>query len=306
MTQKESSTAPRKRQGFIVTIGDWLHMVRFSHTLFALPFALVGFTMAWADGTENIWWKLLFMVLCMVFARSAAMGFNRIVDRNIDALNARTAQREIPAGKISLRDAWIMVIACSVLFIVSAGMLNTLVLALSPLALAVVFLYSYLKRYTWLCHFGIGIALSLAPIGAYLGARGVFNIYPIVLGIGVMLWVAGFDIIYSLQDIEFDRQHRLHSIPARFGLSPAIRIASAASLLSAVPIGIGTVRYAPTPLGIASIGLFFGAIIVQLLSVKKDDLSNINGSFMLRNGVASLLYSLVAVLAIVARSHVAA
>lgn len=281
-------------------------MVRFSHTLFALPFALVGFTMAWADGTENIWWELLFMVLCMVFARSAAMGFNRIVDRDIDALNARTAQREIPAGKISLRDAWIMVIACSALFVVSAGMLNTLVLALSPIALAVVFLYSYLKRYTWLCHFGIGIALSLAPIGAYLGARGVFNIYPIVLGIGVMLWVAGFDIIYSLQDIEFDRQHRLHSIPARFGLSPAIRIASAASLLSVIPIGVGTVRYAPTPLGIASIGLFFGAIVVQLLSVKKDDLSNINGSFMLRNGVASLLYSLVAVLAIVARSHAAA
>lgn len=234
------------------------------------------------------------------------MGFNRIVDRDIDALNARTAQREIPAGKISLRDAWIMVIVCSALFIVSAGMLNTLVLALSPIALAVVFLYSYLKRYTWLCHFGIGIALSLAPIGAYLGARGVFNIYPIVLGIGVMLWVAGFDIIYSLQDIEFDRQHHLHSIPARFGLTPAIRIASAASLLSVIPIGIGTARYAPTPLGIASIGLFFGAIVVQLLSVKKDDLSNINGSFMLRNGVASLLYSLVAVLAIVARSHAAA
>ena len=281
-------------------------MVRFSHTLFALPFALVGFTMAWADGTENIWWKLLFMVLCMVFARSAAMGFNRIVDRDIDALNARTAQREIPAGKISHRDAWIMVIACSALFIVSAGMLNTLVLALSPIALAVVFLYSYLKRYTWLCHFGIGIALSLAPIGAYLGAQGVFNIYPIVLGIGVMLWVAGFDIIYSLQDIEFDRQYHLHSIPSRFGLTPAIRIASAASLLSVIPIGIGTARYAPTPLGIASIGLFFGAIVVQLLSVKKDDLSNINGSFMLRNGVASLLYSLVAVLAIVARSHAAA
>lgn len=287
-------------------MGDWLHMVRFSHTLFALPFALVGFTMAWVDGTENIWWKLLFMVLCMVFARSAAMGFNRIVDRDIDALNARTAQREIPAGKISLRDAWIMVIACSALFVISAGMLNTLVLALSPIALAVVFLYSYLKRYTWLCHFGIGIALSLAPIGAYLGAQGVFNIYPIVLGIGVMLWVAGFDIIYSLQDIEFDRQHRLHSIPARFGLSPAIRIASAASLLSVIPIGVSTVRYTPTPLGIASIGLFFGAIVVQLLSVKKDDLSNINGSFMLRNGVASLLYSLVAVLAIVARSHAAA
>ena len=124
------------------TVLAWLHMVRFSHTLFAMPFALIGFTMAWSDGGENIAWKLFFMILCMVFARSAAMGFNRIVDRKIDALNERTAQREIPTGKISLPAAWTMVITCSALFIASAGMLNPLTLALSPVALATIFIYS--------------------------------------------------------------------------------------------------------------------------------------------------------------------
>lgn len=295
----EDALREQKRGSVVI---KWLRMVRFSHTLFALPFALVGFAMAWVDGGNNIWWRLLWVVLCMVFARSAAMGFNRIVDRKIDALNVRTATREIPAGKISLRAAWIMVVACCVLFVASAGMLNTLALALSPVALAVVLLYSYLKRFTWLCHFGIGLALSLAPVGAYLAMVDHFNAYSILLSAGVMLWVAGFDIIYSLQDIAFDRAHRLHSIPARFGATAALRVAYISSLLSVIPIGIATFRYAPTPMGIGAVGLFFGAVVVQLLSVKKDDLSNINGSFMLSNGVASLLYGVIAILAIVGRS----
>lgn len=292
----------RGGRGWLSTVVKWLRMVRFSHTLFAMPFALVGFAMAWADGGMRNWWDLLYVVLCMVFARSAAMGFNRIVDRDVDALNARTARREIPSGQISLRAAWIMVIVCGLLFVVSAGMLNPLVLALSPVALVVVLVYSYLKRFTWLCHFGVGMALGLAPVGAYLAARGVFSLYPILLGIGVVLWVAGFDVIYSLQDREFDKTHGLHSIPARFGLTSAIRIASVTSLLCIFPIGYATFRYAPTPLGVCAVGVFFGALIVQLLSVKKHDLSNINGLFMSRNGVASLIYGVMAIIAIVARA----
>ena len=306
MTPNSSNMNTRRNNQSTGTIRAWLHMVRFSHTLFAMPFALIGFTMAWSDGGENIAWKLFFMILCMVFARSAAMGFNRIVDRKIDALNERTAQREIPTGKISLPAAWTMVITCSALFITSAGMLNPLTLALSPVALATIFIYSYLKRFTWLCHFGIGLSLSLAPVGAYLALMGNFSIYPIALGIGVTLWVAGFDIIYSLQDMEFDRLHHLHSIPARFGLTAAIRIAFVSSLLCTVPIGFSTFHYAPTPFGVGAVGFFFGSVIVQLLSVNRNALSRINGAFMRNNGVASLIFSLLAIAAIVAHTLVAA
>lgn len=306
MAHVDTGAEAQEKQKGIPTIVKWLRMVRFSHTLFAMPFALVGFAMAWADGGTNMWWKLLLVVLCMIFGRSAAMGFNRIVDRKIDALNARTAQREIPMGTISVRSAWVMVVVCCVLFVVCAGLLNRLVLALSPIALAVVLLYSYLKRFTWLCHFGIGLSLGLAPVGAYIAVLGAFDYFPILLGVGVMLWVAGFDIVYSMQDVAFDRQQGLHSIPARFGLTVALRVAYVSSLLSIVPIGLCTFHYAPSPLGICAVGFFFGSIVVQLLSVKKEDLSNINGSFMLSNGIASLLYGVVAVAAIAGRSLAAA
>lgn len=301
MVRVEKVSKAENKQRKRVVIVEWLRMVRFSHTLFAMPFALVGFTMAWADGAVDIWRNLLLVVLCMVFARTAAMGFNRIVDRKIDALNERTSRREIPLGKITLREAWLMVVTCCVLFVVCAGLLNVLVLALTPIALLVVLCYSYLKRFTWLCHFGVGMALGLAPVGAYLAVRGVSSGYLVMLGLGVMLWVSGFDIIYAMQDMVFDRANNVHSIPARFGLTMSLRIAYVCSLLSIIPIGYSTFHYAPTPIGIGATGFFLGTILVQLLSVKLENLSNINGSFMRNNGIASLLYGVMAIVAIVGR-----
>jgi len=206
-------------------IGDYLSLVKFSHTVFAFPFAIIGFSLATTyDGFDFSLRILVLILLSMVFARNSAMGFNRIADRRFDALNPRTASREIPAGIINTRNAMLFVIINSVLFIVVAGFINRLTLFLSPVALLVILGYSLTKRITILCHFILGLGLSLAPIGAFISVTGHFAALPVVYSFLVLTWVSGFDILYALQDEEFDKTNNLFSIPASTGRKRAILI----------------------------------------------------------------------------------
>ena len=273
-------------------IGDYLSLVKFAHTVFALPFALIGFSLAATVGGGTFSLKLLLLViLCMVTARNSAMGFNRLVDRHFDALNPRTSQREIPAGKVSATSAVIFVTVNSVLFIISAGLINRLTLLLSPVALAVILGYSLTKRFTWLCHFILGLGLSLAPIGAWLSVTGRFEILPLLFSGIVFTWVSGFDIIYALQDDEFDRSNKLHSIPSATGrrnaiiVSVAVHIITVALVIAAGIYGGGSYIY-----WIGAI-VFIGLLIFQHIIVRPDDLSRVNLAFGTTNGIASLLYA---------------
>jgi 4-hydroxybenzoate polyprenyltransferase len=206
---------------------NYLSLIKFSHTIFALPFALLGFFLASRQEDIPFSWRLFTLVLlCMIFARSAAMAFNRFLDRDIDAQNPRTAQREIPAGVISPRSALLFVIANSLLFIGTTWLINPLCFALSPVALLIVLGYSYTKRFTFLCHFVLGLGLALAPIGAYLAAGGGFDIIPVLYSIIVLLWVSGFDIIYALQDVAFDEDQELYSVPTWLGRARALRLSN--------------------------------------------------------------------------------
>ncbi|MBL7782934.1 MAG: UbiA family prenyltransferase [Saprospiraceae bacterium] len=275
---------------------NYLSLVKFSHTIFALPFALTGFFIALrVQGAGIDWWKLLLVLLCMVFARSAAMAFNRYLDRDVDAQNPRTKVREIPAGVITPQAARMFVIINCVLFVATTWFINRLCFFLSPVALAVVLGYSYTKRFTWLCHVVLGLGLSLAPIGAYLAVLGRFDWIPVLYSLAVLLWVAGFDVIYALQDEEFDRDNRLYSMPSFFGKKQALRISEwmhlgtacmmvlgAKSLLATVPqtgwlLWIGT-------------GIFLLLLLYQHLLVKPNDLSRVNIAFFTTNGIASLLF----------------
>src|SRR5690606_17695278 len=197
----------------------YMSLVLFAHSIFALPFAIIGFFLAVNTTAYQFNWTLfLLMLVCMVTARNAAMAFNRYLDRDIDALNPRTANRDIPAGKISANQAlWFTILNC-IAFMVACYFLNFLCFVLSPIALFVILFYSYVKRISALCHIVLGIGLGLAPVGAYLAVTGAFNIVPIFFGLAVVTWVSGFDIIYALQDEEFDRKNKLNSIPVFFGI----------------------------------------------------------------------------------------
>ena len=213
---------------------NYLSLVKFSHTVFALPFALAGFFIAQPWVAEGFNWRLLLLVLvCMVTARNSAMAFNRYLDRDIDAVNPRTRQREIPAGVVPARSALLFVIVNCLLFVAAAWFINPLCFYLSPVALAVVLGYSYTKRFTWLCHFVLGLGLSLAPVGAYLAVAGHFDLIPVLYGCAVLLWVAGFDIIYALQDEEFDKSQQLYSVPVFLGRTRALRLSEFMHVVSA-------------------------------------------------------------------------
>ncbi len=281
---------------------NYLSLIKFSHTIFALPFALTGFFIAFrVQGGGVDWLKLLLVVLCMVFARSAAMAFNRYLDRDVDAVNPRTQVREIPAGLISARSALLFVLANCALFILTTWFLNRLCFFLSPVALAVVLGYSYTKRFTWLCHVVLGLGLSLAPIGAYLAVMGRFDWIPVLYSLAVLLWVAGFDVIYALQDEEFDRSHQLYSMPSFFGKKQALRISewmhlgtalfmvlAAKSLLATVP-QTGWLLWSGT-------GIFLMLLLYQHIIVKADDLRRVNLAFFTTNGIASLLFGTLAIM----------
>jgi|GEM_PF-88652 len=223
-------------------IGNYLSLIKFSHTIFALPFALLGFFLAVLDAGSLQLRELLLVILCMVFARSAAMAFNRWQDRDIDGKNPRTAVREIPAGVISSRAALGFIVLNCGLFILCAGLLNPLCLWLSPVALLVILGYSYTKRFTYLCHFVLGLGLALAPVGAYLAVTAQWALLPVLYGVVVLLWVAGFDIIYALQDEGFDREEALFSIPVRLGTVNALRLGRLLHLVCASVL-IGALVY---------------------------------------------------------------
>ena len=270
----------------------YLSLVTFSHTVFAMPFAFIGFFLAVTTTTYHFEWiKLVMMVLCMVFARNSAMAFNRYLDRDIDAKNPRTKLRDVPSGRISPASALTFTIINCVLFIVTTWYINRLCFYLSPVALVVVLGYSATKRFTALCHLVLGLGLSLAPIGAYLAVTGAFALTPLFFSFAVLCWVSGFDIIYALQDEDFDRTEKLHSIPAWVGKVNALRWSTFLHVLSAVFV-VMPVFY--THVGIlyyAGIAFFCGMLIYQHLLVKPNDLSRVNFAFMTTNGIASVVFA---------------
>jgi 4-hydroxybenzoate polyprenyltransferase len=295
----------------MTTIRNYLSLIKFSHTIFAMPFALIGFTLAVVppvtlinlDGPITWSWDIsnrlqshgmtfLLIILCMVFARSAAMAFNRFLDRHFDALNPRTAIREIPAGIISADRALLFTITCSVLFIACAWFINRLCFYLSPVALLVILGYSFTKRFTALCHLVLGLGLSLAPIGAYLAVTGKFDWLPVFFSFAVIFWVSGFDIIYALQDEEFDRRNNLHSIPAALGKQRALWVSEILHLLSATSVIIAGVSGHFGWWYWIGIVVFIGMLVYQHSLVKPDDLSKVNIAFMTANGIASVVFAL--------------
>ncbi|MBL7807316.1 MAG: UbiA family prenyltransferase [Saprospiraceae bacterium] len=281
---------------------NYLSLVKFSHTIFAMPFAMVGFFVGTTvAGGELSWQKLLLVVLCMVFARSAAMAFNRWLDRDIDAANPRTIVREIPAGLISAKAALSFVIVNALLFIGCTWFINPLCFWLSPVALLVVLGYSYTKRFTWMCHLVLGLGLSLAPIGAYLAVTGHFDWIPVLYSGAVLLWVAGFDVIYALQDEDFDRSQRLYSMPSFFGKKDALRLSEWMHVGTAVLMILAArhlVTAAPQTgwLLWAGTGLFLVLLTYQHFLVKPNDLSRVNLAFFTTNGIASLLFGTIVVI----------
>lgn len=277
---------------FVPEMKNYLSLVKFSHTIFAMPFALIGFFVAVQLTPATFEWHLLLkVVLCMIFARNAAMAFNRYIDRDIDQKNARTAIREIPAGIINANAAlWFVILNC-VAFIIATYFINPLCFALSPVALAVVLGYSITKRFTALCHLVLGLGLALAPIGAYLAVVGKFDLLPLLFSFAVLFWVGGFDIIYALQDEEFDRENDLFSIPVWLGkgkalaLSKVLHTTTAALLFGAGYVGgfswLYWVGYA----------VFTLLLIYQHTLIKPTDLSRVNLAFFTTNGVASVTFA---------------
>lgn len=282
------------------TITKYLSLVKFSHTIFALPFALIGFTLAVAYEQHTFKWHLLvLMLLCMVFARSAAMAFNRYLDRRFDALNPRTAVREIPAGVIKPQHALAFTIINCVLFIAATAFINPICLYLSPVALFVILFYSYTKRFTALCHLVLGVGLALAPIGAYLAVTGIFDILPLLFSFAVFTWVSGFDIIYALQDEEFDRGQKLHSIPTALGKKNALRVSEVLHFFSALFV-IFAGYYAQFGfLYWIGAAIFCALLVYQHLLVKPHDLSKVNMAFANTNGVASITFAVFTILELV-------
>ncbi len=300
-------------------VKSYLSLIRFSHTIFAMPFAMIGFALGaleprfdklrlmregreqWAffenrvnvysPGHEPLWLTFLLVVLCMIFARSAAMAFNRWLDVEFDSKNPRTAIREIPRGIISKSSALRFVIFSCVAFVVCCWFINLLCFWLSFVALSVVLGYSYTKRFTPLCHLVLGLGLSLAPIGAYLAVAGRFEILPLLFSFTVIFWVSGFDIIYALQDEEFDKSQQLYSMPSWLGKAKALRVSEFLHFLSTACVVIAGIT---GHLGVwywIGVAVFAGMLIYQHMLVTANDLSRVNLAFMTANGIASVVFA---------------
>jgi len=275
---------------------EYLSLVKFSHTIFALPFALVGYFLAVHQPDLSFDWATLGLVLlCMVFARNAAMGYNRYLDRDIDEANPRTAVREIPAGKISPTAALVFVLVNCALFVATTFFINDLCFYLSPVALIVILGYSYTKRVTFLCHFVLGLGLALAPIGAYLAVGGGWDLIPLLLGGVVLFWVSGFDIIYAMQDEEFDRFHELNSVPVKLGKAGALMLSTALHVVCAILMATAIYFLRQTYPEFEWLLILGGFIFVLLLAyqhtlVKPNDLSKVNLAFFTTNGVSSVVF----------------
>lgn len=293
----------------MLRIKNYLSLVKFSHTIFAMPFAMIGFALGnkkqtlssypLTQNSESTINLLLLTIVCMISARSAAMAFNRYLDRNFDAKNPRTAIREIPAGIISAKSALTFTILCCIAFVICCYFINTKVLLLSPIALFVILFYSYTKRFTALCHLILGLGLSLAPIGAYLAVTATFDLLPILFSLIVLFWVSGFDIIYALQDETFDKENKLHSIPSMLGKKNALRVSKflhIAAILLVLFIGFYYLNDLWFWLGAL---VFIGMLLYQHSIVKPSDLSKVNIAFMTANGIASIVFSVFVIIHII-------
>ncbi|MBC7511416.1 MAG: UbiA family prenyltransferase [Ferruginibacter sp.] len=310
------------------SIKKYLSLVKFGHTIFAMPFAIIGFFLGVVSRLKDLNYfqpdnketyvfqlfekeflnyefaeKFVLVILCMIFARSAAMAFNRYLDRTFDAKNPRTAIREIPAGIISKESALRFVIINCLLFITATFFINRICFFLSPVALFVILFYSYTKRFTPLCHLILGVGLSLAPIGAYLAVTGVFAFLPILFSLAVIFWVGGFDIIYALQDVEFDQSQKLFSMPAWLGKTKALKVSELLHALSAACVVFaGIYGYFGWWYWIGIV-VFIGMLIYQHSIVKPNDLSKVNIAFMTANGIASVVFAVFVLLDIFTHSN---
>jgi len=331
------------------TVKKYLSLIKFSHTIFAMPFALIGFFLALSrifpvgkDGVgqwnlnKTIGWgqeggsrkivnisndslffeivkgensiviisKYFFLVVfCMIFARSAAMSFNRYLDRSFDAKNPRTAIREIPAGILKANNVLLFTIINCILFIACTFFINRLCFYLSPVALFVVLGYSYTKRFTPLCHLILGLGLSLAPIGAYLAVTGRFNLLPLLFSFAVIFWVSGFDIIYALQDEEFDKSQKLYSIPAWLGKAKGLRVSEVLHLFSAACVVIAGIAGGFGWLYWIGVAIFIGMLVYQHSIVKPNDLRRVNLAFMTANGIASVVFAIFVIADLFLNTH---
>ena len=276
----------------------FLEMIKFEHTIFALPFAFLGGILGGFYATKGwpTWQQIVWITLAMVGARTAAMGLNRLIDMKIDRKNPRTAKRALPSGLLGVTEVIAYILVSFVVMGVSAYQLNLLCLELMPIAVFFLCLYSYTKRFTWLCHIVLGVAIGLSPMGAWIALTGSFNLPGVILAIAVATWIAGFDVIYSCQDVDFDREHRLHSIPVHFGLAGALQISAALHLVTATLLLLTGF--------LLGLGLFYfiGVMIALVLLFKQhkiispNDLSSLNFAFFNMNGYLSVAIFVFAVL----------
>lgn len=266
-----------------------LEMIKFSHTVFAFPFALMGVVLAsLANGTAPTFGQIFWVCIAMVGARTGAMGLNRIIDARIDADNPRTAERHLPAGKVSLSEAWLMVLGAFALLLVAAWMLNPLCLKLSPIAIFFLALYSYCKRFTSMAHVVLGICLAAAPVGAWIALRGDIGWPVMVLGLAVLFWVAGFDIFYALQDYEFDREQGLFSIPSRFGVKRSFQIARSFHVAMVVLLLLLVFSQGLGLIYLLGVLVVVGLLVYEHMLVSPEDLSRLDAAFFNMNGYISV------------------
>lgn len=265
----------------------YLSMIKFSHSVFALPFALTSAILA-AQGLPSTK-QIVLIIIAMVSARSAAMGLNRIIDRKFDSLNPRTKDREIPRGAIKTIEAAVFVIVSLLVFLTSAYLLNDLCFKLSPIAIGFLILYSYTKRFTWLCHVVLGVCISAAPLGAWIAIKGSLDIEILPLALAVVFWLAGFDILYALQDIDFDRQYGLKSIPAKFGIRKSIFLARLMHLVTFTLLVITGVVFKLQFAYWLGMAVVAGLLIYEHSLVKEHDLSKLDFAFFNMNGYISLV-----------------
>ena len=267
----------------------YFRLVKFAHTIFAMPFALMAFVYAlWSTEAEFSWWLLVQVILCMVFARNVAMGFNRWADRDIDKENPRTADREIPAGVISPRNAMIFIVVNAVLFVATACTINLLTAILSPVALAVVMFYSYCKRFTALAHIVLGLSLAIAPAGAFIAVTGTLTWAVCLLSLLVLTWCGGFDIIYALQDAEFDRKRGLHSIPSTFSVATSLYISIALHVVSVASLVAFALLLPQSWVLWSGVALFSAILVAEHVLVTPKKQRSIGIAFGTLNGLASL------------------
>jgi len=280
---------------FLARVRMTLDMIKFEHSVFALPFALTGALLAWRDAsflTTGMGTKLVWIILAMVAARSAAMAFNRLLDAEIDARNPRTSSRHIPAGLLTRRFAWGFTIVSSLAFFGAAAALNPLCLKLAPLALGIVFFYSFTKRFTSMSHFVLGFSLGIAPAAAWIAIRGTLDSRILWLTAAVTLWTAGFDMIYSCQDYDFDRRSGLHSVPRRFGIGGALWIARLLHIGMIVCLAMLVISFGLLWPSWAGVELVAALLIYEHGLVRADDLSRVNAAFFTVNGWVSMLFFL--------------